>query len=89
MTIVYIKLPEVQRRTGKRKTQIYRDIKAGEFPKQVPNGKRGVAWIESEIEAWQVGNSNNRDAERYYKSIAGNNGSSNVLTTINDTFNFN
>lgn len=53
MSIVFIKLPEVQRRTGKRKTQIYRDMKKGIFPKQVANGTDGVAWVESEIHRWQ------------------------------------
>lgn len=57
---VFLKLPEVKRRTGKKKTQIYRDIKAGTFPKQLSIGQGGVAWLESEIIKWQEEKIKNR-----------------------------
>lgn len=60
MTIVFLKLPEVRRRTGKGKTQIYRDMKKGTFPMSVSNGEEGVAWLESEIHKWQEDKIRNR-----------------------------
>jgi len=47
----FLRLPEVQIRTGKSRSSIYQCIKAGSFPKQVKiGGPRAVGWIESEIE---------------------------------------
>ncbi|PHM53884.1 helix-turn-helix transcriptional regulator [Xenorhabdus sp. KK7.4] len=48
----FIRLPEVQRRTGYSKAWIYKLISAGEFPKQVKLGSRSVAFVESEIDNW-------------------------------------
>lgn len=49
-----IRLPEVKHQTGLGKTSIYEGIKAGTFPAPVSlQGTRSVAWIESEITAWQ------------------------------------
>ncbi|WP_340617828.1 helix-turn-helix transcriptional regulator [Xenorhabdus entomophaga] len=48
----FIRLPEVQRRTGYSKAWIYRLIKEDKFPKQVKIGPRSVAFIESEIDGW-------------------------------------
>lgn len=60
MTHVFLRLPEVTRRTGKPKSSIYKEIKAGTFPKQVSNGKGSVAWLESEIVKWQEEKISNR-----------------------------
>jgi prophage regulatory protein len=57
---VFLKLPEVKKRTGQGKTAIYRGIKQGEFPKQVPYGNGRVAWLESEIHRWQEEKINQR-----------------------------
>ncbi|CDH01623.1 helix-turn-helix transcriptional regulator [Xenorhabdus bovienii] len=48
----FIRLPEVQRRTGYSKAWIYRLIKEDKFPKQVKIGPRSVAFVESEIDGW-------------------------------------
>ncbi|CDH23555.1 helix-turn-helix transcriptional regulator [Xenorhabdus bovienii] len=48
----FIRLPEVQRRTGYSKAWIYRLIKEDKFPKQVKIGSRSVAFVESEIDGW-------------------------------------
>ena len=40
--------------TGLRRTQIAELIKAGKFPKPIQIGERTVAWLESEVAAWQV-----------------------------------
>lgn len=34
------------------KTQLYRLINAGEFPKPVPVGRHRVAFVEREVQAW-------------------------------------
>ena len=49
----FLKLPEVQNRTGKSRSSIYQGIAAGTFPKQIKiGGPRAVGWIESEVEAY-------------------------------------
>ncbi|ERT11895.1 AlpA family transcriptional regulator [Photorhabdus temperata] len=48
----FIRLPEVQRRTGYSKAWIYRLIADDKFPKQVKIGTRSVAFVESEIDSW-------------------------------------
>jgi prophage regulatory protein len=60
MTHIFLRLPEVKRRTGKGKTSIYRDIAEGRFPRQVRNGNGSVAWLESEIHRWQQERINQR-----------------------------
>ena len=47
-----LRLPEVIRKTALSRSQIYRLIGFGEFPKQVPLCERAVGWIEEEIDAW-------------------------------------
>ncbi len=34
------------------KTQMYRQINAGNFPKPVPVGRQRIAFVESEVNAW-------------------------------------
>lgn len=46
-----IRLPEVLRLRGRRKTAHYSDIAAGLFTHPVPIGTRAVAWPEHEVEA--------------------------------------
>ena len=50
-TTRFLKLPEVQIRTGKSRSSIYQGTKDGTFPKPIRIGPRAVAWIEAEIEA--------------------------------------
>lgn len=47
-----IRLPDVIRLTGKKRSSIYDDIKRGLFPNRVMIGLRAVAWRLSEVEAW-------------------------------------
>ena len=47
-----IKLPEVIDRTAKGKSTIWAAIKAGTFPAPIKIGPRAIAFIESEIEAY-------------------------------------
>ncbi|MDE9447820.1 AlpA family transcriptional regulator [Xenorhabdus bovienii] len=48
----FIRLPEVQRRTGYSKAWIYRLIGEDKFPRQVKIGSRSIAFIESEVDGW-------------------------------------
>ena len=47
-----LRMPEVEVKTGYKRPTIYRFIKEGLFPKQVPLGLRAVGWVESEIDDW-------------------------------------
>jgi prophage regulatory protein len=44
-----LRLPEVERRTGRKRSAIYSDPN---FPSPVPIGPRAVGWLESEIDSW-------------------------------------
>ena len=52
MTDIFLKRPEVEHRTGLKRSTIYDKMKAGTFPKPVKLGARAVAWLEPEIDAW-------------------------------------
>ena len=52
MTDRLIRLPEVMQITSLSRTQIYRLIAAGTFPKQRRISHKLAAWKESEIAAW-------------------------------------
>lgn len=52
--LVFIRMPEVRRRTGLSKTTIYKRIHERTFPASVPLGEGMVAWIEAEVDAWQA-----------------------------------
>lgn len=47
-----LRLPEVQQRTGKSRSAIYRGMEYGEFPQSINIGERAVAWLETEINDW-------------------------------------
>lgn len=46
----FLRLPEVIKRTGLSKTEIYRRIAIGQFPKQVKLSRRVVVWPTAEID---------------------------------------
>lgn len=46
------RLPTVEAQTGLSKSEIYRRIKLGTFPKPLKLGARAVAWSAVSIEAW-------------------------------------
>ena len=48
----FIRLSEVQRRTGYSKAWIYRLMGQKRFPTSVKIGTRSIAFIESEIDEW-------------------------------------
>ena len=49
-----LRLPEVEARTGLKKSSIYAGMRTGTFPRCVTIGHRAVAWPESRIDAWIV-----------------------------------
>lgn len=49
----FMRLPEVAKATGLQRSTIYELVAAGEFPRQVQIADRAVAWVESEVVAWQ------------------------------------
>ena len=56
------RLAEVKRRTGLSRSEIYRRIAAGDFPKPIKLGERASAWAEHEVTAWIAARIALRDA---------------------------
>lgn len=52
MTERLIRLPEVERLVGLRRSAIYSWIKRGTFPAPIRLGTRSSAWNSDQIEAW-------------------------------------
>ena len=48
----FLRLPEVQDRTGLSRSTIYVRLNQGRFPRPVSLGSRAVGWIEEEVEEW-------------------------------------
>ncbi|QBM29758.1 helix-turn-helix transcriptional regulator [Hydrogenophaga pseudoflava] len=48
-----LRLPEVERLTGLKKSSLYAGMKAGTFPACIRLSVRAVAWRESDIAVWQ------------------------------------
>ena len=47
-----LRLPQIMNRIGLRPTRIYELMGDGSFPKPIRLGKRAVALLESEVDAW-------------------------------------
>ena len=50
----FLRLPEVRSTVGMSRSQIYRLIQSGEFPKPVKLGLRVSVWPDNDIQAWQA-----------------------------------
>lgn len=49
----FLRLPEVEKAVGKKRSTIYRDIAAGKFPAPYDlGGSRSVGWLSTEISDW-------------------------------------
>ena len=59
---IFIRLPEVIKRTGSRRTSIYEKIAEGTCPAPLKLGPRAVAWVSEEIEKWMDERVAERDA---------------------------
>lgn len=49
---ILLRRPEVERRTGLKRSSIYSLMKEGAFPQSVALSQRAVAWVESEVDAF-------------------------------------
>lgn len=47
-----LRLPEVENRTGLKKSAIYAGMRAGTFPDCIKLGPRAAAWASSAIDDW-------------------------------------
>lgn len=47
-----LRRPEVEQRTGLRKSAIYEQMAAGKFPQPRRISTRCVAWVASEVDVW-------------------------------------
>jgi len=47
-----LRLPEVQRLTGLRRSAIYDQMQRGRFPRSVKSSTRAAAWSEAAVQAW-------------------------------------
>ncbi|MET3915460.1 putative DNA-binding transcriptional regulator AlpA [Variovorax sp. OAS795] len=47
-----LRLPEVERLTGLRRSAIYEQMRRGFFPRSVKAGQRTAAWPESAVQSW-------------------------------------
>lgn len=52
MTEVLLRLGSVRDACALSRSELYRRIRAGEFPKPVAIGTRAVAWRQSDVEQW-------------------------------------
>ncbi len=51
-TEIILRRPEVERRVGLSRSQIYLLMSKNQFPRPVKLGARAVGWFESEIGGW-------------------------------------
>lgn len=52
MATTLLRLPAVMARTGLPRSSIYERMARGDFPRPVSLGKRTVAWLETDVDAW-------------------------------------
>jgi prophage regulatory protein len=52
MAEILQRIQKVREATALSRTELYRRIRSGDFPKPVAIGLRAVAWRESDIQAW-------------------------------------
>ena len=57
------RLPAVKARTGMSRSEIYRRIALGDFPRPIKLGERASAWPEHEVTAWIASRIAARDAK--------------------------
>jgi prophage regulatory protein len=50
----FLRLPDLRRKVGLSRSQIYRLISRGEFPPQRKVGSKVSVWAESEIDEWMA-----------------------------------
>jgi prophage regulatory protein len=73
MEQVLLRLGDVQRRVGLRRSTIYELVRRGAFPPPIRLGRRCSAWVGVEVDRWivdQVAGSRSRDANCVRKKVA-------------------
>lgn len=50
-----LRLPEVEDRTGLKRSAIYRHVRAGTFPQPFKITDKATGWIEADIDSWIEG----------------------------------
>lgn len=50
----FLRLPEVERRVGLKRSAIYQRMSEGRFPRSLSLGPRCAVWIDSEIDKWML-----------------------------------
>lgn len=65
-----IRLPEVRRLVGLSRSEVYRRISAGEFPKPVSLGSRAIAFVRGEVLAFIAERIAARDAAHVTAEVA-------------------
>ena len=48
----FLRMPDLRRKVGLSRSQLYRLISRGEFPPPKKLGSKVSVWVESEIDAW-------------------------------------
>lgn len=48
-----LRLRDVEALTGRKRSSIYEDMRAGRMPRQIKIGPRAVGWLRTDIEDWQ------------------------------------
>lgn len=51
-TLRVIRFPELHRKIGLCRSQVWRLEQQGDFPKSIPLGKNSKGWIEADVNAW-------------------------------------
>jgi prophage regulatory protein len=59
-----IRLADLPRFTGFKRTQLHHYIERGEFPRPIKLGARAKGWLASEVRAWQHARIAGRDGKR-------------------------
>jgi prophage regulatory protein len=59
-----LRRPDVEERTGLRRSAIYEAIAEGRFPAPINIGPKAVGWVESEIDSWVAERIAARDERR-------------------------
>ncbi|QVL46681.1 MAG: AlpA family transcriptional regulator [Thiocapsa sp.] len=62
MTRQFLRLPQVEGRTGLKKSTIYKLIALGQFPPPIKLSPRASAWPSDEVDDWQQRQLDTRNA---------------------------
>ncbi len=54
VSVTFLRMPEVAKRTGLSRATIYTQMNEGAFPSSVKLGPRSVAWRRVEVEQWEA-----------------------------------